>query len=290
RFTAEISPMIGPSKDIPAPDVNTNPQIMAWLMDTYSMTMGYSVPGVVTGKPLVLGGSEGRNEATGRGLVFAVESGAAARGIDLGKTRTVVQGFGNVGGTAARLMAETGSTVVAVSDQHGGLYNPKGLDLAAVTAHLARTGSVVGFAEADPVGNQELLELPCEILVPAAIENQITEANADRIKAIMIAEGANGPTTPEADKILYEKGVFVLPDIFANAGGVTVSYFEWVQALQAFPWTEEQVNERLRLIMTRSFDAVYAMAERHQVHMRTAALMRAIDRVAEVQRLRGIYP
>jgi glutamate dehydrogenase (NAD(P)+) len=290
RYTAEISIMIGPNKDIPAPDVNTNPQIMAWLMDTYSMTMGYSVPGVVTGKPIVLGGSEGRNEATGRGLVYAVQSGAAALDMDLSKTATVVQGFGNVGGTAARLMAEAGSKVVAVSDQHGGLYNPAGLDLAGVTAHLARTGSVVGYAGADAITNDELLVLPCDILIPAALENQITAENADRITARMIAEGANGPTTPEADKILYDKGVFVLPDIFANAGGVTVSYFEWVQALQAFPWTEEQVNERLKQIMHRSFDAVYEMARKHHVHMRTAALMRAIDRVAEVQRLRGIYP
>ncbi|MFM9106046.1 MAG: Glu/Leu/Phe/Val family dehydrogenase [Chloroflexota bacterium] len=290
RYTAEISIMIGPNKDIPAPDVNTNPQIMAWLMDTYSMNAGYSVPGVVTGKPIVLGGSEGRNEATGRGLVYAVESGARAIGMDLAATTTVVQGFGNVGGTAARLMAGAGSRVVAVSDQPGGLYNPGGLDLEAVSAHLARTGSVVGCADADPVTNEELLELPCDILIPAAIENQITGGNAANIKARMIAEGANGPTTPEADTILHDRGVFVLPDIFANAGGVTVSYFEWVQALQAFPWTEEQVNERLRHIMHRSFDAVYAMAQRHHVHMRTAALMRAIDRVAEVQRLRGIYP
>jgi glutamate dehydrogenase (NAD(P)+) len=290
RYTAEISIMIGPNKDIPAPDVNTNPQIMAWLMDTYSMNAGYSVPGVVTGKPLVLGGSEGRNEATGRGLVYAVEKGAKALDMDLTRSRTVIQGFGNVGGTAAKLMEQVGSKVVAVSDQHGGVYNPDGLDLQAVTTHHARTGSLMGSPDSEAVTNAELLELPCEILIPAAIENQITEENAPRISARMIAEGANGPTTPEADMILYDRGIFVLPDIFANAGGVTVSYFEWVQALQAFPWSEEQVNERLKHIMYRSFDSVYEMAQKHEVHMRTAALMRAIDRVAEVQRLRGIYP
>jgi glutamate dehydrogenase (NAD(P)+) len=282
--------MIGPNKDIPAPDVNTNPQIMAWLMDTYSMSVGYSVPAVVTGKPLVLGGSEGRNEATGRGCVYAIEEAARVKGLDLPASRTVVQGFGNAGSVAARLMAEIGSPVVGVSDSRGGIYNPAGLDLAAVAAHKARTGSVVGFAEAEDVTNQALLELPCEILIPAAMENQITEANADRIQARLIAEAANGPSTPEADAILYDKGVFVLPDILANAGGVTVSYFEWVQALQAFPWTEQEVNERLRRIMSRSFDAVYRTSNQYGVHMRTAALVRAVSRVAEFTKLRGIYP
>jgi glutamate dehydrogenase (NAD(P)+) len=290
RFTAEISMMIGPNKDIPAPDVNTNPQIMAWLMDTYSMSVGYSVPAVVTGKPLVLGGSEGRNEATGRGCVYAVEEAARATGMDLATARTVVQGFGNAGSVAARLMADLGSPVVAVSDSRGGVYNPGGLDLAAVAAHKARTGSVVGFREAEDVSNEALLELPCDILIPAAMENQITEENAPRIQARLIAEAANGPTTPEADAILYDRGVLVLPDIFANAGGVTVSYFEWVQALQAFPWTEHEVNERLRRIMARSFAAVHETSEQYGVHMRTGALVRAISRVAEFTRLRGIYP
>ncbi len=290
RFTAEISRMIGPNKDIPAPDVNTNPQIMAWMMDTYSMSVGYSVPAVVTGKPLVLGGSEGRNEATGRGCVYAIEEAARVLEMDLTASRTVVQGFGNAGSVAARLMAEIGSPVVGVSDSRGGIYNPDGLDLAAVTAHKARTGSVVGFAGAEVVTNQALLELPCEILIPAAMENQITGENAGRIRARLVAEAANGPSTPEADAILYDRGVFVLPDILANAGGVTVSYFEWVQALQAFPWTEQEVNERLRRIMARSFWAVHETAEHHRVHMRTAALVRAVSRVAEFTRLRGIYP
>ncbi|HET7095046.1 MAG TPA: Glu/Leu/Phe/Val dehydrogenase, partial [Thermomicrobiales bacterium] len=290
RFTAEIAFMIGPTRDIPAPDVNTNPQIMAWMMDTYSMNVGYSVPGVVTGKPIVLGGSQGRGEATGRGCVFTIEEAARTIGMDLKQTRTVVQGFGNAGSTAARLMDDIGSTVVGVSDSRGGIYNPGGLDLAAVAAHKARTGSVVDFGDAENVSNEALLELPCDILIPAALERQITADNAPRIQARLIAEAANGPTSPEADDILYRRGVFLIPDIVANAGGVTVSYFEWVQALQAFPWTEQEVNDRLRRIMIHAFDSVYETAERHHVHMRTAALVRAIERVAEFTRLRGIYP
>jgi glutamate dehydrogenase (NAD(P)+) len=290
RYTTEIQPFIGPNQDIPAPDVNTNPQIMAWLMDTYSMNVGYSVPGVTTGKPIVLGGSEGRNEATGRGCVFAIESAARILNLDLAKARTVVQGFGNAGSVAAHLMSELGSPVVAVSDSRGGTYNPRGLDLQAVSAHKARTGSVLGFRDGEDVTNEELLVLPTEILIPAALENQITAANVDRIQATLVAEAANGPTTPEADAMLYDRGVFVIPDILANAGGVTVSYFEWVQALQAFPWTEHEVNERLRRIMNRAFDAVYSTSTKYGVHMRTAALVRAIDRVAEFTRLRGIYP
>jgi glutamate dehydrogenase (NAD(P)+) len=290
RYTAEISSMIGPTKDIPAPDVNTNPQIMAWLMDTYSMNVGYSVPGVTTGKPIVLGGSEGRAEATGRGCVFAIQEAAPVVGIDLENSTTVVQGFGNAGSVAARLMSELGSKIVAVSDSQGGIYNPVGLDLEAVAAHKTRTGSVVDFADAENVTNEELLELPCDILIPAAMEGQLGGHNAANVKARLIAEAANGPTSPEADTIFRDRGIFLLPDIFANAGGVTVSYFEWVQALQAFPWTEEQVNERLKMIMTRSFQAVHATAVKHNVHMRTAALVRGIERVAEFTRLRGIYP
>ncbi|MER3436829.1 MAG: glutamate dehydrogenase [Chloroflexota bacterium] len=290
RYTAEISIIIGPNKDIPAPDVNTNPQIMAWIMDTYSMNVGYSVPGVVTGKPLVLGGSEGRNEATGQGCVFAIQEAAKVLNMDLAATRTVVQGFGNAGSVAARLMAELGSKVVAVSDSRGGIYNPKGLDIPAVIRHKQQTGSVIGFPEAEEVTNEALLELPCDILIPAALEGQIGAHNADRIKAKLIAEAANGPTLPEADRIFNERGVFVLPDIFANVGGVTVSYFEWVQAMQWLPWTLEQVNERLRDVMSKSFHAVYSTSQKHGVHMRTAALIRAIDRVAEFTRLRGIYP
>jgi glutamate dehydrogenase (NAD(P)+) len=290
RYTTEIQPFIGPNQDIPAPDVNTNPQIMAWLMDTYSMNVGYSVPGVTTGKPIVLGGSEGRNEATGRGCVFAIESAARVLDLDLAKARTVVQGFGNAGSVAARLISELGSPIVAVSDSRGGIFNPNGLDLDAVSAHKARTGSVLGFRDGEDVTNEELLVLPTDILIPAALANQISADNVDRIQASLIAEAANGPTTPEADAILYDRGVFVIPDILANAGGVTVSYFEWVQALQAFPWTEHEVNERLRRIMNRAFDAVYDTSSKYGVHMRTAALVRAIDRVAEFTRLRGIYP
>jgi glutamate dehydrogenase (NAD(P)+) len=290
RYTAEISMMIGPTKDIPAPDVNTNSQIMAWLMDTYSMNIGYSVPGVVTGKPIVLGGSEGRAEATGRGCVFAIQEACKVTGMQLDATKTVVQGFGNAGSVAAMLMAELGSTIVGVSDSRGGIHNPAGLDLAAVATHKARTGSVIDFPEAQNVTNEELLELPCDILIPAAMEGQLGGHNAGRVRAKLIAEAANGPTSPEADAIFRENGVLLLPDIFANAGGVTVSYFEWVQAMQAFPWTEEQVNERLKQIMSRAFASVYETSQKYRVHMRTAALIRAIERVADFTRMRGIYP
>jgi glutamate dehydrogenase (NAD(P)+) len=290
RYTTEISFMLGPNQDIPAPDVNTNPQVMAWLMDTYSMNVGHSVPGVVTGKPLVLGGSPGRNEATGRGCVFAIEEAAKVLGIDLTQTRVVVQGFGNVGSVAARLIAETGAKVIGVSEWHGGIVNTNGLDIDAVLAHSKATGSIADFPGSENITNAELLELDCDILIPAAIEGQITADNAPKIKARLIAEGANGPTTPEADQILRDRGVFLIPDILANAGGVTVSYFEWVQALQAFPWTEQLVNERLKQIMSESFAAVYATSQKYNVHMRTAALVRAIERVAEFTRLRGIYP
>jgi glutamate dehydrogenase (NAD(P)+) len=290
RYTTEISHIIGPTKDIPAPDVNTNPQIMAWIMDTYSMNAGYVIPGVVTGKPIILGGSEGRNEATGRGCVFAIQDAAPELGMNVADSDVVVQGFGNAGAVAAQLLHELGARVVGVSDSTGGIYNPKGLDIPEVIEHKAITKTVAGFVGADHVTNEELLELPCDILLPAALEEQITETNAGRIKARLIAEAANGPTTPEADRILYDRGVFVLPDIYANAGGVTVSYFEWVQALQAFPWTEVEVNERLKRIMQRSFHTVYTAAQQYGVHMRTAALAVAIQRVADFTRVRGIYP
>jgi len=290
RYTTEISDLIGPNKDIPAPDVNTNQQVMAWIMDTYSMHHGYTVPGVVTGKPIMLGGSEGRNEATGRGTVYAIQDAAPELGMNLHESDVVVQGFGNAGSVAARLLWELGSKVVGVSDSSGGIYNSHGLNIGAVEEYKRRNGSVVGFPESDTLSNLELLELPCDILVPAALEEQITERNADRVKATLIAEAANGPTTPEADRILYERGVFTLPDIYANAGGVTVSYFEWVQALQAFPWTEAEVNERLKGIMSRAFKTVYAIRQQHNVHMRTAALAVAIERVANFTRIRGIYP
>ena len=291
RYTTEIQPLIGPNRDIPAPDVNTDSQVMAWLMDTYSMNVGYSERGITTGKPLVLGGSEGREEATGRGVVFAIEESARHLDLDLTSARTAIQGFGNVGAIAGRLLQERNrSPVVAVSDSSGGIYNPNGLNLEQVARHKERTGSVLGFREAEGISNEALLELPCDILIPSALEGVITAENATRIQAKIIAEGANGPTTPEADDILYDRGVMLIPDILANAGGVTVSYFEWVQALQAFPWTLEQVNERLRQVMQKSFLEVTGKSQHYGVHMRTAALVHAIERVAEFVRVRGIYP
>jgi glutamate dehydrogenase (NAD(P)+) len=290
RYTAEIQFMIGPNQDIPAPDVNTNSQIMAWLMDTYSMNVGYSVPGVVTGKPLALGGSHGRTEATGRGCVFALQEAAPKVGLDLSDATAVVQGFGNVGSVAARLLHEMGVKVVGIGEVDGAIYNPNGIDIHGLILHKRQTGHVTDFPEVELIGNRELLELPCDILLPAAMENQIDADNAPRIKARMIVEGANGPTSPEADDILYDRGITLLPDIFANAGGVTVSYFEWVQALQAFPWTEQQVNERLKQIMCDSFNAVYEASRENRVNMRTGAMVYAVTRVADFTRLRGIYP
>lgn len=290
RFTTEIMPIIGPEEDIPAPDVNTNAQTMAWIMDTYSMNVGHSVPGITTGKPIVLGGSEGRNEATGRGVVFAVEEAVVDMGIDLSSAKVAVQGFGNVGGIAAQLISDLGATVVAVSDSTGGIYNPNGLNLDKVRIHKSEHGTVQGFADADNISGQDVIELDCDILIPAALENTITSKNAQKIKARLIAEGANGPTTPEADEIISDRGITLLPDIYANAGGVTVSYFEWVQAMQAFPWTETQVNERLRLIMARSYAAMRDTSQKHDVPFRTGAMLRAIERVAEFTRLRGVYP
>jgi glutamate dehydrogenase (NAD(P)+) len=290
RFTAEIGVLIGPHKDIPAPDVNTNAQVMAWMMDTYSMQMGYSVPGVVTGKPLNLGGSEGRVEATGRGAVFMAAAACKARGINLPDQRVVVQGFGNVGSVAAKLIAEAGATVVGVSDVSGGYYNPKGLDIPAMIRYSRSNGSLEDYPEAQRISNAELLALPCDILIPAALEGQLTAANADAVKAKLIVEGANGPTTPEADKIFEDKGIYLVPDILANAGGVTVSYFEWVQALQAFAWTEQEVNSRLRYIMDKAFAATAASAEKHKVSLRSGALITAIALVADAASVRGIYP
>jgi glutamate dehydrogenase (NAD(P)+) len=290
RFTSEIIMLIGPDSDIPAPDVNTNAQTMAWIMDTYSMTKGYSVPAVVTGKPVEIGGSLGRREATGRGVMFITREALKHLGMPVEGTRVVVQGFGNVGAIGAQLLEELGCTVIAVSDSRGGIYNPKGLNVKDVIRHKAETGTVVGYPGTDTVTNKELLELDCEVLVPAALENEITEENADRIKARIIAEGANGPTTPEADDILFDKGVFVIPDILANAGGVTVSYFEWVQGLQNFFWSEEEVNKNLEKIMIKAFQDVLAISQRREVSMRIAAYILAIDRVATATLLRGIYP
>jgi glutamate dehydrogenase (NAD(P)+) len=290
RFTTEISPLIGPDRDIPAPDVNTNAQVMAWMMDTFSMHRGYTIPGVVTGKPIAIGGSLGRNEATARGAVFTLNQASKALDLPLSGARVSIQGYGNAGSIAAELLAAEGSVIVAVSDSSGGIYNAKGLDPQRVSAWKREHGTVVGFPGADAVSNTEILELECEILVPAALENQISEHNAPSIKAKIVAEAANGPTTPEADQILYDRGVFVIPDILCNAGGVTVSYFEWVQDMQSFFWTESRINESLHEIMDRAFEDVHHMSERHSVHMRTAAYMVAVARVAEATTLRGLYP
>ncbi len=265
RFTTELSVLIGPEKDIPAPDVNTNAQVMAWMMDTYSMHQGYTVPGVVTGKPVSLGGSEGRAEATARGAVYCIESAAAHLGLPLAGSRVVVQGFGNAGATSAVLLAELGARIVAVSDSSGGISDPRGLDIKGVQTWKSEHGTVQGFPGAADISNADLLELDCDILVPAALENQITASNAPRIKARIVAEAANGPTTPDADDILDARGVFIIPDILCNAGGVTVSYFEWVQDLNRDHWTEAVVNDKLREIMDRSFGEVLAMAERESV-------------------------
>ncbi len=290
RYTSEISVLIGPHKDIPAPDVNTNAQVMAWMMDTYSMQMGYSVPGVVTGKPLNLGGSEGRVEATGRGAVFMAVAACKKLGLNLPDQRIVVQGFGNVGSVAAKLIAEAGAKVVGVSDVSGGYYNAGGLDIPAMIRYSRSNGSLEDYPEAQQISNAELLALPCDILIPAALEGQLTGANADAVQAKVIVEGANGPTTPEADQIFDGKGIYLVPDILANAGGVTVSYFEWVQALQAFAWTEQEVNSRLRYIMDKAFTATVATAEKHSVNLRTGALISAIGLVADAATVRGIYP
>lgn len=286
-FFRAIYPIIGPEKDIPAPDVYTNAQVMAWFVDEYSSLKGYYSPGVVTGKPIRLGGSAGRTEATGRGCMFTIREAAKEIGLDMKGATVAVQGSGNVGGIAAKLIAELGSKIVAMSDSKGGIYNPDGIDPNAVLEHKAKTGSVLGFPGSQEISNDELLELDVDILVPAALENVITSKNAANIKAKIIGEGANGPTTPEADKILYEKGILVIPDILANAGGVTVSYFEWVQNLMNFYWTEEEVNDRLEGIMVRAFKEVYQMHKEHKVNMRDAAYMVSIQRVAEAMKLRG---
>jgi glutamate dehydrogenase (NAD(P)+) len=290
RFTTEISPLIGPDRDIPAPDVNTNAQTMAWIMDTYSMHRGYTVHGVVTGKPISVGGSLGRNEATARGAVFTLLQWAQATGNSVDGARVAIQGYGNAGSIAATLLAAEGARIIAVSDSQGGIHNAAGLDPAKVSAFKREHGTVVGYRGSDEVTNQEILEVECDILVPAALENQITRQNAPRIQAKVVAEAANGPTTPEADAILYDRGVFVIPDILCNAGGVTVSYFEWVQDMQSFFWTEDRINDSLKGIMDRAFGSVYEMSQRYEVDMRTAAYMVAVARVAEATTLRGLYP
>jgi glutamate dehydrogenase (NAD(P)+) len=290
RYTYEIAPIIGPEKDIPAPDVYTDAETMAWIMDTYSMLQGYCIPGVVTGKPIELGGSLGRKEATAQGCVYTIQEAAKHLGLDLEKCAVAVQGFGNAGYNAAHIIHRLGAKVIAVSDSKGGIYNADGLSPARVMKHKEQTGSVVGYKEADEITNEDLLEMECDILIPAALENQITKEKAAKIRAKIIAEAANGPTTPSADDILFENGVFIIPDILCNAGGVTVSYFEWVQNIQALFWTLDEVNEQLGRIMRRSFWDVVAITKKEKVHMRTAAWMLGVGRVAEATRLRGIYP
>jgi len=290
RYTAEISIIIGPEKDIPAPDINTNAQTMSWIMDTYSVLKGYSVPGVVTGKPLFIGGSLGRDAATGRGVMYVIEEAAKHLGIQLQDAEVVVQGFGNVGSNAAILLEEKGCKTIGICDVYGAVYNKEGIDIKKAVDFVRSTGKIVGLPETEPINPTEFLTLECDILVPAALEGQITKDNADRIKAKIVAEGANGPTTPEADEILFDKGIFVIPDILANAGGVTVSYFEWVQDLMAHYWTEEEVNNKLEKIMKDAFKQVYDSATAQKSSMRDAAYMLAVARVAEATRIRGIYP
>jgi glutamate dehydrogenase (NAD(P)+) len=290
RYTLEIIDMIGPDKDIPAPDMGTDEQVMAWIMDTYSQQVGHSVPAVVTGKPVVLGGSLGRNEATGHGLVFLIEESAAHLGMDLSDATAVVQGFGNVGSNAVHFLDELGTKVIAVSDVSTGVYNPRGLSLASLRDYVAENGMLEGYPDGDTVTNAELLELPCDILAPCALQNQLTEANAPNIQAKMIAEGANGPTSLEADEILNDRGIFVIPDILGNAGGVTVSYFEWVQGLQNYTWTLDQINERLHATLTTAFASTIARAERDHLDMRTAATIEGIDRVSQAKLHRGLFP
>jgi glutamate dehydrogenase (NAD(P)+) len=290
RYTAEIMLLIGPDLDIPAPDLGTDEQTMAWMMDTYSMTQGKSVPGVVTGKPLIVGGSVGRREATGRGIVYVLYQAARHLGQDLKGRKVVVQGFGNVGGVAARLLWREGCVIAGVSDAKGGVWNSSGLDIRQLEAHVGESSSVVGFPGADTLSNAEILEAPCDVLVPAAVGSQIRTDNAGRVKATIVVEGANGPITPEADVVLRERGVTVIPDILANAGGVVVSYFEWVQGLQYFFWRESEITTRLQEIMTRAFNRVWSIADKEGTDLRTAALMEGIRRVAEGYRVRGFYP
>ena len=290
RYTAAIMDILGPDRDVPAPDMNTNEQTMAWIMDTYSMHVRRTTTAVVTGKPVAIGGSRGRREATGRGVMLVCREAMKKLGRTPGDTRVVVQGCGNVGGIGALLLHREGYKIVSVSDMYGCLYNnEKGLDMPAVMDHLREEGRLEGYSEADYIDNTEQLELPCELLVPAATENQITSKNADRIQAQLVVEGANGPTTPRGQEILDSRGVMVVPDILANAGGVTVSYFEWVQDRMGYFWTEEIVNSRLEQVMVKAFHSVADMAELHDVNLRTGAYLVAIDRVARVYRMRGVF-
>ncbi len=290
RYASEILPLIGPERDIPAPDVGTNEQVMAWIMDTYSMNMGYSVPGVVTGKPLSVGGSAGRRASTARGVMYVTVSTLKHLAMPVDEARVVVQGFGKVGAPVIQLLHDQGCMVVGVGDLGGAVYNARGLSPVGLAAHHDETGTVAGFEGGEPITNEELFEVECDVVVPAALEGIITEKNADRIGARIIVEAANGPTTPEADEILHDRGVHVVPDILANAGGVTVSYFEWVQDLQAYFWTEDEVNARLRRIMEDSYVDVLELAEDRKVTMRQAATILGVQRVAEAHTTRGLFP
>jgi glutamate dehydrogenase (NAD(P)+) len=290
RYTSEIINEIGPEKDIPAPDVGTNAAVMAWIFDTYSMNKGHSVLGVVTGKPLTIGGSLGREEATARGALYVLRDAVEKRGLSLSNLTVAVQGFGNVGSYLAKFVAEDGATVVAISDSSGGLYNPKGIDVQAAIAHKNETGALTGLRGADPISNEELILVECDVLAPCALEQVITADNADQVKARIICEGANGPVTPAADEILQDRGVLILPDVLANAGGVVVSYFEWVQGLQEYFWKEDEVNARLNDIVTKAFDQTWELNERERKGMRLSAYGLAVQRVAEATTTRGIYP
>jgi glutamate dehydrogenase (NAD(P)+) len=291
RYASEIIPIIGPEKDIPAPDVGTDEQTMAWIMDTYSIHSGYTVTGVVTGKPVSIGGSQGRGGATSRGVMFSAFSALKEAGVDHRGLRVAVQGFGKVGGLAAQFLHDAGCCVVAVSDVGGGIYNPRGLDPAALLKHLRSSAStVVGYPGTDTITNVELLELDLDMLVPAALEGVIHEGNADQVRARFVVEGANGPTTPDGDKILEDRGVVVVPDVLANSGGVAVSYFEWVQDLQAYFWSEDEVNDRLRTLMEDSYSQVSQLASDKKISLRTAAQVIGVGRVAEAHRTRGLYP
>ncbi|NBT59429.1 Glu/Leu/Phe/Val dehydrogenase [bacterium] len=291
RYTSEISMLLGPEKDIPAPDIGTDAQTMAWLMDTYSSQVGYAVPGVVTGKPIEIGGSLGRVDATGRGVVYTVIEASKRLRLDLNeKTRVAVQGFGNVGYHSAKILSDIGCTIAAVSDVSGGIYNPKGVPLEELRAYVAQNRTVKGFGSGDFVTNEELLELDVDILIPAALSGQITEKNADKIKCKILAEGANGPTSPEADKILFDKGVFTIPDILANSGGVIVSYFEWVQGLQKFFWSEKDVNNKLWEIISNAFNRVYDFHSGNNLDMRHSAIAVSLERLSKAMLYRGFFP
>jgi glutamate dehydrogenase (NAD(P)+) len=290
RFTMEIIDMIGPKKDIAAPDMGTNEQVMAWMMDTYSQQVGHAVPEIVTGKPVVLGGSLGRGEATGRGLVYLIRESAEHLKINLKESTAVVQGFGNVGSNTARFLAESGVKIVGVSDVSTGIYNAEGMEVNSLLEHVRQYGVLRGYPHGDEVSNDELLELECDILAPCALQNQITSKNASKLKCKLLAEGANGPTTMEADQILGDNGVFVLPDILGNAGGVTVSYFEWVQDTQNFSWSLEEINDKLHKILIAAFQRTLLRSQRDKLDMRTSALIEGVQRVADAKLLRGLFP